>query len=637
MTGRRPGRRARAAARLIVGAALGFAAIVGAAEVAVSQQASSRDVEAFGAKCDGASDDSAAFAKADAGGSLLIAGDRTCAIGRGITIAHPVVFSAGAKLSIPPGTAVTLDSDPVTPLQTIFSGGGMVRLPSQRRPIYAEWWGAAADNKTDSAPAFQAAANALTGGGTIEALAGNYKLGCASADAVTFSGARPVSLQGAGANITFFRPGTNCNHYLFAIAGTGQSGNFRDFAIYGSQLFNGYSAAFAYNGIDCEHCGLLSDISRIVIVGIHDGLNLPYFNGASVNSVEVQYFTGRALTIGGGALNANGAEVASLGSFNDVSAFCYVPSFTGTLTAGANTITGVSNFAGIVNGMFLFNQDIPASPRTTVVSFDPGARTITLSAKATGTAAGTTIAAQNGGPNGALGIVIDSGANEMKFDRLIEAGCERGLQIQNTSPKGHRPEGLRFYTGGNINNNWDFDIGLLSGNEIEMHGMASTGAENGPSFAIAADDGHCAVDGVLFEGGIIAGAAEDGLSAMAGCNVTLENSVIIANGYSALDQFSGIHIGAGSTGSWHIAGNQFGPNMWGNLNNTTQAYAIAVDRAALGRYAYANYFGAGPVTFDGRLFIDGNDFGGCCGSGVIDDASTPAVGNKTINNAAPNR
>jgi hypothetical protein len=599
-----------------------------------TQAAGEFDARQFGSKCDGVSDDSASLVSADsAGGSLVLPAGSTCVIGKSVTLANPLIFSAGSKVFVASGSSLTLRRDPVTPLQEIFAGPGMVLLPDQHTPVYAEWWGAAADNFTDSAPAFQKAVDALTGGGTIEVLTGNYKLGCAEADAVTLRGAKPVNIEGAGVNSTFFRPATNCAHSLFTVKGMGQSGNFRDFAIHGDQLFGGYSADIAYNGIDCERCGLMSDISRINIADIHDALNLSYFIGASVNSVEIQYFTGRAITLGGGPQNANGAEVASLGSFNDVNVFCYVPRFTGTLDKGSKVITGVSNFAGIVRGMFLFNPQIPGNPRTTVTAFDAAAGTITLSAEATGTAAGTTIAAENGGPNGATGIVIDSGADEMKFSRLVEAGCQRGLVVQNSAANGHRPEGLRFYAGGNINNNWDFDIGLFSANEIEMHGMAATGAENGPSILLESDDGHCAVEGLLFDAGIIAGAAQDGLLGHAGCNVIIENSVVVANGYSTLGTYHGIHIAAGSTGSWHIAGNQFGPNMWGNLNNTTERDAIAIDRGALARYSYANYFGGGAVRFEGRLFVAGNDFALCCAGAAIDDRATPSAGAQIVGNA----
>ncbi len=619
--------------RIAVFLVLAAAALAGAR---LAHAAGEIDVRQLGAKCDGTSDDGAALAAADAAGagsSLVLPAGRTCAIAHDTTLANPVVFAAGAKISVGAGSTLTLESDPVTPLQQIFAGAGAVLLPDQRAPVHAEWWGAVADNQEDSAPAFQKAADALTGGGTIAALTGNYKLGCAAADAVTLRGARPISIEGAGANATIFRPATNCAHFLFAVSGSGQSGNLRDFAIMGDELFGGYSAAIAYNGIDCEHCGLMSDMSRINIADIHDAFVLSHFVGASLDSVEIQYFSGRAIALGGGAQNENGAEAASLGNFNDVGAFCYVPRFTGNLEQGSNIITGVRKLAGIARGMFLFNAALPANPRTTVMSFDAAAGTITLSAAATKTAQATTIASQNGGPNGAIGIVINSGANEMKFSRLVEAGCQRGLVVQNSVAHGHRPEGLRFFSGGNINNNWDFDIGLFSGNEIEMHGVAATGAENGPSVVIASDDGHCAVEGLLFDAGLIAGAAQDGLLGRAGCNVTIANSTIVANGYSALGTYHGIEIAPGATGSWHIAGNQFGPNMWGNLNNTTERDAIAIERGALARYDDANYFGAGAVRFEGRLYITGNDFAGCCAEAAIDNRASPSAGARISGNA----
>lgn len=62
--------------------------------------------------------------------------------------------------------------------------------------------------------------------------------------------------------------------------------------------------------------------------------------------------------------------------------------FTGTTTNGSPTVTSVSSFAGLYNGMTVTGTNIPAA--TTISSMAPGSGTITLSANATGANTGLT-------------------------------------------------------------------------------------------------------------------------------------------------------------------------------------------------------------------------------------------------------
>ncbi len=102
-----------------------------------------------------------------------------------------------------------------------------------------------------------------TGGGTVRLLPGDYKLGCAERDAVTITGNQPVNIEGSGSQLTFLRPMTNCAHTLLVIDGSGQSGDLRDFAVAGGQLFPRRSPAVA-DAIKCLRCGV-SDISHLLI------------------------------------------------------------------------------------------------------------------------------------------------------------------------------------------------------------------------------------------------------------------------------------------------------------------------------------------------------------------------------------
>ncbi|MBK9332396.1 MAG: T9SS type A sorting domain-containing protein [Ignavibacteria bacterium] len=72
---------------------------------------------------------------------------------------------------------------------------------------------------------------------------------------------------------------------------------------------------------------------------------------------------------------------------------------TAVRTSGSAVLTGVVNFAGVAVGQFITGTGIPGTttvPTTTIVSFDAGAGTITMSANATSTGAGTTITMSSG-------------------------------------------------------------------------------------------------------------------------------------------------------------------------------------------------------------------------------------------------
>lgn len=142
----------------------------------------------FAVPADGATDARAALALADAAavtagcGLVLEAG--TYRINSNITVTSPCAFQPGAVLRPASGVVVTLTIPPQAGVHRIFdlSLGGEVRIP-RAVEVWADWWGAVADNATDCAAAFQAAHDALIApagngnGGVVRLTAGTYLIG----------------------------------------------------------------------------------------------------------------------------------------------------------------------------------------------------------------------------------------------------------------------------------------------------------------------------------------------------------------------------------------------------------------------------------------------------------------------------
>ena len=76
-------------------------------------------------------------------------------------------------LTLGDGVTLTLAVSPLAmPVAPIFAGPGRVAIAHPQTDLYPQWWGCRADNRTDCAPALQAAVDALsaTGGGTVRLL-----------------------------------------------------------------------------------------------------------------------------------------------------------------------------------------------------------------------------------------------------------------------------------------------------------------------------------------------------------------------------------------------------------------------------------------------------------------------------------
>ena len=110
----------------------------------------------------------------------------------------------------------------------------------------------------------------------------------------------------------------------------------RDFEINGSQLAVATSA-LAYTGITCTQCGV-SDLSHLQFYEVGMALNLPYWKDAHATDIYIQYCGLACATIGGGTINASGAQKADIDSLIDWSVFSYNATSDLVLDSGAGEI-----------------------------------------------------------------------------------------------------------------------------------------------------------------------------------------------------------------------------------------------------------------------------------------------------------
>jgi hypothetical protein len=480
-------------------------------------------------------------------------------------LAHRIALAPGAAIEISAGSVLTLSATPeAQATERIFSGHGTVAILAADRPVFGEWWGAKPDSRTDSAPAFQAAANAIAGGGTIEALAGSYRFGCDANDAVTVHGHGAVNIHGMGEQVTFFRPATNCSHFLFVVDPTGQSGNLRDFAIFGDQL-SVAPPSVAFGGIECLRCGVM-DVSNIYLANVGRGIVFTSLADALVHNVTIKSCASTCLTLGGSNLNANGAEHVCLDTFSDI-----------WLTPLA----------------------------------------------------------------GQIGMLVDSGVCEVKFQRLIEAGAAHqhppgaaaGIVVQNQSANGHRPEELRFYDA-NIDDNAAAGLDAKIAWLIEIHGSTFGTTSQGPSISIGSAKARNDVDGFWIDSSTIRGGAQDGILVRSGCNLRITNDVVDANGLAADNRYAGIRIGTNACGLVEITNSMIGLDSatnggWGNVRGK-QAFAVVLEP-----YALSDWRAPNGLFYSGHLMMTGNVMAGNTQRPYMDN-SAPDRTRKLIQNNLEN-
>lgn len=103
------------------------------------------NVKQFGAKGDGATNDRAFFANADALGYDIFVPPGNYVIATSITLVNRITFAKGAMLSIPTGVTVTFSNGINAGINQIFSiaGTGAVVFNKAKQQFgYPEWWGA---------------------------------------------------------------------------------------------------------------------------------------------------------------------------------------------------------------------------------------------------------------------------------------------------------------------------------------------------------------------------------------------------------------------------------------------------------------------------------------------------------------
>ena len=258
--------------------ALAFLAAIGTAAIP--------NVGMYGADNSGINDTSAALTAADAAKALYLA-PGIYRVSTNLTLTNNVQFAPGAQVSIDAGKVLTFNGNlDAWPDAQLFIGSGTVSLPNQRTPVYAEWWGAKANNTTYCDTAFNAAAAALTNGGTIQCLNGQYAMN--GGVSITTK----VDIVGVGWGLnpseygTIFRPSAT-----FAAQTTTPmfyvnygSTALRDFGVVGSSSY-----AFAAVGTG-PNCGL-NVFQRLYFNGVGTGFNLPHGNGLEVRQIRCQAMT----------------------------------------------------------------------------------------------------------------------------------------------------------------------------------------------------------------------------------------------------------------------------------------------------------------------------------------------------------
>jgi hypothetical protein len=577
-------------------------------------------VQAFGAKCDGRTDDSVAFQRADSlsTGAISVP-PGTCVIGTSITLVHQLAMSPGAVLSIAVSAKLSLLTVPIaSPQQRIFSGGA-VAIFSNLETIYPEWWGAKGDRRTDSGPAIQAAVNALPFGGTVQFGAGFYKLGCASGAAVTVSNS-VVNLHGAGSQLTHLMPMTNCGNFLFEIKPTGQSGNMRDLFFDGEDIGAPF-AGQSWSGVLCTQCGG-NDFTNLQSYGAATFLKFDYLMGSSLRNVQAQGCAVACYVFGNGALDQAGAQHVSIVDLDNVTAFSLntAATFTGSIAGTTLTVSAVSS--GTVQVGQTINWGAPASARiTALVTGTGGAGTYTISALQA--VASTSMQATAG-----IGMVFDSGTSETSVRRYLNGGMVGGVLIQNSAAAtgGHRPEGIRFFDGNNLSANMNYAMSVQSAFSVENYGTSFNGTTAGPGVLLGPASGSPTVDRFTIIGGEATGNAQDNVLIRSACNVAIRSAASVGASVGALNKYSAVHATSAACGALEITANTMGGEVYGNFANG-QAWAVLLDS---GSYATQT---VGSVTFVGRIniqlnVVQGNQSGGINNAGAVPTGAKLLIANQ---------
>lgn len=422
----------------------------------------------FGGVCNGSNDDAPAFTAANAAGfsiSIPVNTGGNCQIKTNVNISSIQITMppTSRAISVGAGITVTMGKAPIAnPQQQIFSLGAGATTPitSANQTVYAEWWGAKADNSTASGPALQAAANSLINGGTIQLLTGNYQIACASADGLTITNGS-VNIYGATNQSSWLRPTTNCARNLINVNVSGQSGNFRDFGINGSGLGVAVTA-YAYTGILCSNCGV-SDFTHLQFYGVKTGINGMSVTNTKWTDIYIQQCTSTCFIVGGGTANQAGVQVASIVMMDTIYIFPGNTTANGLLfDSGANEIiVQRTEIGGANQGVTLQNTSSgghkPENIRliTQVLSASATCNVCLFSAWA------TQLRDSAIGSNGSgASVLINAAATKSDVD---------GVEITNNQIRGAFTDDIYIQQGANV---------FISGNTIYAASSAAGAAVN---------------------------------------------------------------------------------------------------------------------------------------------------------------
>lgn len=211
---------------------------------AMGQRSNVYDPLGQGAKCDGNTDDSAAFSKIQtlagtAKATITLPKARLCVL-RDLTIASNITldFTAARGIKIMPGSTVTLGGPLVAKPVKIFYNAlpteGTVLFTGNAVPtFYSEWWGALADESNDSTAAIVAAVTAIptTGGRLMFQPSKTYRV----SDRIILKS--NLTIEGHGATID--AGGITSKTDTFLIQGSNSSGQeAHDIVVDGLSMIN---------------------------------------------------------------------------------------------------------------------------------------------------------------------------------------------------------------------------------------------------------------------------------------------------------------------------------------------------------------------------------------------------------------
>ena len=552
----------------------------------------------------GATDDSTAFTAIDAASRRAKPQPGLYHIANSITLSADWDFE-GVILSISSTKTVTFNGNvSAPPTWAVFTGAGNVVLAGQRSPVYAEWWGAKADQSVDCSPAIKAMHDACVNGALWQPMRGEYLL----ASGVTFTNC--ISIRGAGRGYnptvggTVFRPSSTFAHsggILFTMARGSMT--WEGFMILGATTdpTQNYTAIRVVDG-----AGKLT-LRDIELFGVGVGLNLQAGNVGNFDGIQIYSYSSAGIRGGGTAGVYSGPWRFSKTVINNPNTTTY----TNAAAAAGSTTLSVASTSGMSVGMGIGGYGIAVS--TTITSLT--ATTVTLSAA-------TTAAIASGGALRYGWLIVGTAIHllgncfDWYFDHPEIAGGTALVNIEGTSGL-PLPNTVRF---DHMNATASVYYGLLI---TRLVGLRCTGGWWGDVpggstvYISAAGSDATKVSDIEFDGSLIGAAGLNGITAVCCTNLSIAGGEVVGNSLVSAGAYNGLYCGPAVRGTLSITG---------GTKLTNQRTFDAVGQAAYGFYLDTGCFGG---TGD-KVLIDGIACGGTVGPYA--DGSMPTGTAKVLTN-----